>query len=67
MHFGPGIMTHPNQCQEVGFWVGNHILRLSLNLTTNTVPAFNVQDNTNKIKLLQFRDLIDITQVNKNI
>jgi hypothetical protein len=56
-------MTHPNQCQEVGFWVGSHLLRLSSNLTTNTVPTFNVPDNTSKIKLLQFRDLIDITQV----
>jgi len=56
-------MTYPNQSQEVGFWFENHLLRLSCNLTTDIVPSFNVPDISTKIKLLQFRHFIDLTQV----
>jgi len=63
MRFGPGVMTYPNQSQEVGFWFANHLLRLSCNLTMHVVPSFDVADISTKIKLLQFRDIIDVTQV----
>lgn len=60
-------MTHPNQHQEVGFWLGVHLLRLSCYLTTHLVPSYDTPDTYSKIKLLQFKDLIDITQVSKII
>lgn len=63
MRFGPGVLTHPNQQQEVGFWIGTHIVRLSCNLTTHTVPSYDVSNVFSKIKLLQFKHLIDLTQV----
>lgn len=63
MRFGPGVMTHPNQHQEVGFWIGTCIVRLSCNLTTHTVPSYDVSSIFSKIKLLQFKHLIDLTQV----
>lgn len=63
IRFGPGVVTHPDHHQEVGFWVGTHILRLCCNLTTHTVPTFSVTNVYTEIKLLQFRHLIDITQV----
>jgi len=62
MRFGPGVMTHPDQFQEVGFWIGTRIIRLSYNLTTRLVPSYSPNVSTT-IKLLQFKHLIDITQV----
>lgn len=67
MRFGPGVETHPDQHQEVGFWIGTHILRLSCNLTTDTVPSYDDASSVyTKIKLLQFKHYIDLTQVNFN-
>jgi len=63
MRFGPGVMTHPNKYQEVGFWIGTHLLRLINNLTTHFVPSYNVPNASTKIRLLQFRHLIDLIQV----
>lgn len=67
IRFGPGVMTHPNQCQEVGFWLGVHLLRLSCYLTTHLVPSYNASDIYTKIKLLQFKHLVDLTKVSKII
>ncbi|XP_022179127.1 uncharacterized protein LOC111039801 [Myzus persicae] len=61
MRFGPGVMTYPDKFQEVGFWVGTSIFRLSYNLTTRLVPSYSSNVSI-KIKLLQFRHLIDLTQ-----
>jgi len=56
-------MTYPNQHQEVGFWIGAHLLRLCCNLTTHTVPSYDLQNISTKMALLQFRHLIDLTEV----
>ncbi|XP_060873825.1 uncharacterized protein LOC132947535 [Metopolophium dirhodum] len=61
MRFGPGVMTYPDKFQEVGFWIGTRIIRLSYNLTTRLVPSYSPNVST-KIKLLQFKHLIDLTQ-----
>lgn len=66
MRFGPGVETHPDQHQEVGFWIGTQIVRLSCNLTTHTVPSYDNASNYTKIKLLQFKHFIDLTQVKHN-
>lgn len=66
MRFGPGVETYPDQHQEVGFWIGTHISRLSRNLTTLTVPSYNASNSYTKIKLLQFRHLINLIQVKFN-
>lgn len=63
MRFGPGVVTHTNQLQEVGFWLGFHLLRLSCDLTSHVVPSYDVPNVFAKIKLLQFRHLIDLAQV----
>lgn len=63
MRCGPGVMSHPNQHQEVGFWIGNHLLRLSYNLKTEIVPSYDVKHIYTQMKLLQFRHLVDLTQV----
>lgn len=62
MRFGPGVMTYPDQFQEVGFWIGTRIIRLSYNLTTRLVPSYSPNVSTT-IKLLQYKHLIDLTQV----
>jgi len=66
MRFGPGVMTYPDQFQEVGFWIGTHLFRLTYNLTTHSVPSYILPNVSSKIKLLQFRHLIDLTRVSKN-
>lgn len=63
MRFGPGVMTHSHKHQEVGFWIGNRLLRLSYNLKMEIVPSYDVKNIYTRIKLLQFKHLVNITQV----
>ncbi|XP_050536364.1 uncharacterized protein LOC126902801 [Daktulosphaira vitifoliae] len=60
--FGPGVMTHTNQNQDVGFWFSHRLLRLISDFTSNIVPSFNLTKNISYLKLLKFKNLIDLSQ-----
>ncbi|XP_050436120.1 ankyrin repeat and MYND domain-containing protein 1-like isoform X4 [Adelges cooleyi] len=61
--FGPGILTYVNQQQDVGFWFGNRMLRTISDVTWQLVQSFEASNTDGLIKQLQFRDLIDLTQI----
>lgn len=59
--FGPGVLTYPNGEQDVGFWNGFKISRLSCPVSNNLVPMLS-NTQAGKTKLLCTRYLVPICE-----
>lgn len=59
--FGPGVLTYPNGEQDVGFWNGFKISRLSCPVSKDLVPMLS-NTQAGKTKLLCTRYLVPISK-----
>lgn len=63
--FGPGVLTYPNGEQDVGFWNGFKISRLSCSVSNDLVPMLS-KTQAGKTKLLCTRYLVPICEEDSN-
>ncbi|KAK9885532.1 hypothetical protein WA026_011025 [Henosepilachna vigintioctopunctata] len=55
--FGPGILTYTDGSQDVGFWNGNGLLRLSISVSSEFIPTL-CSSSFSKVKLLRFKTIV---------